>query len=125
MFTEVHLENYRTFSDLTVNLTKKNGMPKNLVLLYGENGAGKSNFAASFFTLAETMRTMEIRDLLQNIITQNRLIAENENLLNMFRSQLRDMEAIVQDARAIGAQGNLVLDFSFLIDGKRDGMFWR
>ena len=45
MFTSIHLENYKTFSNLTVNLAQKNGDPKNLVLLYGENGAGKSHSA--------------------------------------------------------------------------------
>lgn len=119
MFTEIHLENYKSFSEITMDLTQKNGAPKNLVLLYGENGAGKSNLAAAFFTLAETIRTMDIRDFLQDIMAQDRRIAENEQLLKMLRSQLRDMEAIIQDARAIGAAGNLVLDFSFVIANKK------
>ena len=37
----------------------------------------------------------------------------------MLRAQFRDMEAIVQDVRAIGSTGNLVLDFSFLINEKK------
>ena len=119
MFTSIHLENYKTFSNLTVNLAQKSDIPKNLILLYGENGAGKSNFAAAFFTLAETMRTMDFRDFLQDFMSKNKEIAEDENFLKMLRSQFRDMEAIIQDVRAIGTIGNLVLDFCFLIDGKK------
>ena len=58
MFTSIHLENYKTFSNITIDLVQKNGAPKNLALFYGENGAGKSNFATVFYTLAETIRTM-------------------------------------------------------------------
>lgn len=119
MFTSIHLENYKTFSNITVDLSQKSGVPKSLVLIYGENGAGKSNFAAAFYTLAETMRTMDIRDFLQDFMSKNKEIAENESLLKMLRIRFRDMEAIVQDARAIGATGNLVLDFSFVIKGKK------
>lgn len=119
MFTSIHLENYKTFSTLTVDLTQKSGVPKNLVLLYGENGAGKSNFAAAFFTLAETMRTMDFRDFLQEFMSNNKEIAEDESFLKMLRAQFRDMEAIVQDVRAIGTTDNLILDFSFIIDGKK------
>ena len=101
MFTSIHLENYKTFSNITVDLSQKSGVPKSLVLIYGENGAGKSNFAAAFYTLAETMRTMDIRDFLQDFMSKNKEIAENESLLKMLRIRFRDMEAIVQDARAI------------------------
>lgn len=119
MFTSIHLENYKTFSNLTVDLSQKNGIPKNLILIYGENGVGKSNFAAAFFTLAETMRTMDYRDFLQELLSRNKQFAEDENFLKMLRTQFRDMEAIIQDVRAIGATENLVLDFSFLINGKK------
>lgn len=119
MFTSIHLENYKTFSNLTVDLAQKNGTPKNLLLFYGENGAGKSNFAAAFFTLAETMRTMDFREFLQEFMSRNKEIAEDENFLKMLRAQFRDMETIVQDVRAIGTTDNLVLDFAFLIDGKK------
>ena len=118
MFTSIHLENYKTFSNITVDLSQKSGVPKNLVLIYGENGAGKSNFAAAFYTLAETMRTMEIRDFLQDFMSKNKAFVENENILKMLRMRFRDMEAIVQDARALGSTGNVVLDFSFVIKGK-------
>ena len=93
MFTSIHLENYKTFSNLTVDLAQKSDIPKNLILLYGENGAGKSNFAAAFFTLAETMRTMDFRDFLQEFMSKNKEIAEDESFLKMLRAQFRDMEA--------------------------------
>ena len=119
MFTSIHLENYKTFSNITIDLVQKNGAPKNLALFYGENGAGKSNFATVFYTLAETIRTMDIRDFLEDFMARNRKLAENESVSKMLREHFRDMEAIIQDVRTIGAPGNLVLDFSFCIDEKK------
>ena len=34
MFTSIHLENYKTFSNITIDLMQKNGAPKNLNTLY-------------------------------------------------------------------------------------------
>ena len=47
MFTCVKLKNFKSFNDITLDLTDKNNRPKSLVLIYGENGIGKSNFAIS------------------------------------------------------------------------------
>lgn len=119
MFTSIHLENYKTFSNITIDLMQKNGAPKNLTLFYGENGAGKSNFATAFYTLAETIRTMDIKDFLEEIMAKNRDLLENETISKMIRERFRDMEAIIHDARTIGARGNLILDFSFIVDEKK------
>lgn len=119
MFTSIHLENYKTFSNITIDLMQKNGAPKNLTLFYGENGAGKSNFATAFYTLAETIRTMDIKDFWEDIMAKNRDLLENETIHKMIREHFRDMEAIIQDARTIGISENMVLDFSFIIDEKK------
>ena len=63
MFTCVKLKNFKSFNDITLDLTDKNNRPKSLVLIYGENGIGKSNLASAFYMLSETLRTMEFRDL--------------------------------------------------------------
>ena len=57
MFRYVKLKNYKSLVDLNVDFTEKKDTPKKLILIYGENGAGKSNFATSFFTLFELIRT--------------------------------------------------------------------
>ena len=50
---------------------KLNNKVKNLVLLYGENGAGKSNFASVFFCFAELIRTMDVRDIFQELMEKH------------------------------------------------------
>ena len=63
MFEYIKLKNFKSFGDITFDLTDKNGNPKKLVLIYGENGIGKSNLASVFYMLSETLRTMDVRDI--------------------------------------------------------------
>ena len=68
MFEYIRLKNYKSFGDVDFNLLDKNKNPKKLILIFGENGIGKSNLASSFFMLSETLRTMDVRDIMQSIL---------------------------------------------------------
>ena len=48
MFTSIYLRNYKTFTDTTIDLSSNSTKVNNLILLYGNNGIGKSNFASVF-----------------------------------------------------------------------------
>ena len=68
MFTKIHVENYRSLINLDFDLTYKQGKMKPLAIIYGENGVGKSNIATLFYTLCESLKTMSIRNTLQQIL---------------------------------------------------------
>ena len=57
MFTYVKLKNYKSLVDFEVDLTSSKNNPKKMIIIYGENGAGKSNFIDAFFTLFDTLNT--------------------------------------------------------------------
>ena len=48
MFEYVKLKNYKSFGNIEFNLLDRNNQPKKMVLIYGENGIGKSNLASAF-----------------------------------------------------------------------------
>lgn len=52
MFTRVKIKNYKSLINLDVDLSAKKKQPKPLVVIYGENGVGKSNFASVFLPYA-------------------------------------------------------------------------
>ena len=68
MISYVRLKNYRSLVDFYVDFTGKRGNVKKFILVYGENGVGKSNFASVFYTLYETLRTKSIKDILERLI---------------------------------------------------------
>ena len=61
MFTSLELHNYKSLVELNVSFLKKKDIAKKLIVVYGENGVGKSNFASAFFTLYESMQTLSVR----------------------------------------------------------------
>ena len=60
MFEYVKLKNFKSFENLEFDLTDRNNNPKKLILIYGENGIGKSNLASAFFMLSETLYMQDI-----------------------------------------------------------------
>ena len=73
----VKLKNFKSFGNIEFSLLDRNNQPQKMVLIYGENGIGKSNFASAFFMLSETLRTMDVRDIMES------LLADDENHLSL------------------------------------------
>ena len=91
MFEYIRLKNFKSFGDIEFNLLDKKGNPKRLILLYGENGIGKSNLASAFFMLSETLRTMDVRDIMQSILSEETDSLSNEEFARIFKMRYKDI----------------------------------
>lgn len=129
MITYVKLKNYKSLVDFKVNFVKKKNTPKKLVLIYGENGIGKSNLANSFFTLNETMRTMlsvkkarKMLDKLNNIgflkDDEQTLKYSEEFAKDYIKSRWRDTKTIISECKTIDSNKNMILEYGFMLDDK-------
>lgn len=120
MFTKITLENFRSFDHIVFDLTEKGNVPKHLAVLYGENGAGKSNLMSAFVLLPELTRTMDVRDAYERLLTRN-AIFQDEKMEKVMREQmrhsLRDMSAIIKDYRMIDCEDPIVAEYEFNING--------
>ena len=120
MFTKITLENFRSFDHIVFDLTEKGNVPKHLAVLYGENGAGKSNLMSSFVLLPELTRTMDVRDAYERLLTRD-AIFQDEKMEKVMREQmrhsLRDMSAIIKDYRMIDCEDPIVAEYEFNING--------
>lgn len=119
MFTKVHLKNFRSFGDLTIDLSEKNNA-KNIAVIYGENGAGKSNLSSAFVLLSELASTMNVRDMYEELLNQKAIFAD-ENIETIVRqkikSGMRDMRAIIDDYRMVGNNEEISVEYEFLLSG--------
>ena len=129
MITYVKLKNYKSLVDFKVNFMKKKNTPKKMVLIYGENGIGKSNLANSFFTLNETTRTMfsvkmarKMLDELSNVGTlkndEQALKNREEFVRNYIKNHWRDTKTIISECKTIDSNENMVLEYGFMLDNK-------
>lgn len=120
MFTKITLENFRSFDHIVFDLTEKGNVPKHLAVLYGENGAGKSNLMSAFVLLPELTRTMDVRDAYERFLTRD-AIFQDEKMEKVMREQmrhsLRDMSAIIKDYRMIDCEDPIVAEYEFNING--------
>lgn len=122
MFTKVRLRNFRSFDDITFELASKNGEPKKLVIIYGENGAGKSNLASAFVLLDEVMQTMNIRDRYEELLNK-KAVFNDEKMEQLMRqhwlADMRDIKAIINDYRMIDNDQPIIAEYEFSIAGKQ------
>lgn len=124
MFTYINLKNYKSFKNVSLNLERKKDTPKPLAVIYGANGSGKSTLVQAFMTLQKTMDTMQVtdmlRDLLENKITPPEdLPFKPEMMLNYIKSRLSDntIEKIIEESKMIGSVDNMLMEFGFLVNG--------
>lgn len=125
MFTRIYLENFRSFEKFELNLTGKGNVPKNLAVVYGENGAGKSNIMSAFVLLNEFQQTMNVRDMYEDLLSQE-AVFNDEKMETLMKQRLiaglRDMQAIVRDYRMIGSNAPVVAEYEFCI-GNNTGKY--
>lgn len=122
MIRYVKLKNYKSLVDFTVDFMKTQDKPKKMVLIYGENGIGKSNFASSFYTLGETILTMSSIEILKKILGNIKEEKEKEFFTHNFKNNLKDIEMIINDIKTVGSKDNVVMEFGFRYKDK-DGVY--
>lgn len=114
------LNNYKSLVNFSVNFTGKKGIPKKFILIYGENGVGKSNFATCFYTLCETLRTRSIikyMDLFREQLVDKNVNSEAFN--KILHDNFRSTEDIIKGCKTIGSNENMILEYGFSINGKK------
>ncbi|MCD7954231.1 MAG: AAA family ATPase, partial [Lachnospiraceae bacterium] len=118
MFEYVRLKNFKSFGDVKFDLLDKQGNPKKLILIYGENGIGKSNLASAFFMLSETLRTMDVRDIMQSILSEHPDSLSNEDFAHFFRMRYKDIETLIKENKMVASTEPMVMEYGFRINGK-------
>src|SRR5690606_15262804 len=91
-------------------------------IIYGENGAGKSNLVESFHFLKDTMDTFRIRNHLEEMrevadkekSVEQLLFLEQQSHYKIFNYNL---EKLINDIRCIGTNEDIEIEYGFNIDG--------
>lgn len=123
MFTKIRANNYKSLVDFDVDLTKKSNETKPLIIVYGENGVGKSNFSNLFLTLCESLNTFRSRMQITRFMTDHfdeyDKMMSDEKLKNFLKTNFKDTESIIETSKTIDSTENMVLDFEFVVNNNR------
>ena len=118
MFEYVKLKNYKSFGNIEFSLLDRNNQPKKMVLIYGENGVGKSNIASAFFMLSETLRTMDVRDIMESLLVDDAdRLNSNEEIKKYFRMRYKDIETLIKENKTVDSTEPMLMEFGFRING--------
>ncbi|MBW5383468.1 AAA family ATPase [Brachyspira pilosicoli] len=125
MFTYVKLKNYKSLVDFEVDLTSSKNNPKKMIIIYGENGAGKSNFIDSFFTLFDTLNTKIYKTAVDKFMSET---SDDKKELEFFfnkvlKDNFKNLDTIIEKSKTIGSKDNMVLEFCFKLNGK-NGVYY-
>lgn len=125
MFTYVKLKNYKSLVDFEVDLTSSKNNPKKMIIIYGENGAGKSNFIDSFFTLFDTLNTKIYKTAVDKFMSET---SDDKKELEFFfnkvlKDNFKNLDTIIEKSKTIGSKDNMVLEFGFKLNGK-NGVYY-
>jgi len=129
MITALHLENYKSFKNLNLELKKGNN-PKKIVAIYGENGSGKSNIVSAFQNLIASLQTVRKQAQITNIQAQ---AFENEKdsdsrpnllleILKHGRIDNAELLDVFENTYMLETNDPMVIKYDFNIDG-HDGYY--
>ncbi len=118
MFRYVKLQNYKSLIDLSVDLTSKKNVPQKFILIYGENGIGKSNFSSCFYTLGQTLSTKIVKESMQELLDAIKNNPNDQILQHISKQYFTDITTIIEQTKTIGSTDPMVLEFGFRLKGK-------
>lgn len=124
MFTYIKLRNFKSFRNVCIDLENKKNIPKSMAVIYGANGSGKSTIVQAFLTLKKTMGTMQVKDLLKDLL-DNKITPPDdiplkpELMLEFIKSRLANntIEKIIEESKMIGTSDDMLIEFGFTING--------
>lgn len=129
MFSKVKLRNYKSLVNLDVDFLLKKNTPKPIVIIYGENGAGKTNLISAFTTLSYSLQTMMTPYQIDRIFTQNKIDLDENNDLDeqeqyesfkkFLLAKFPSTKNIIEQNKTIGSIEPMVLEYEFYINNKR------
>lgn len=120
VFTYVKVVNYRSLGELSFDLTDKSNQPKNLIVVFGKNGIGKSNLLTTFQMLRETFTTLDRKEFFESITSDLENI--DEFILESLKTHIQDMKGIIHNNKLVDSKDNMTVEFGFRLDGK-DGKY--
>ncbi len=122
MFSYVKLKNFKSLTDIIIDFRAANRKPKKLVLIYGENGSGKTNIVESFSLLKVLSSTIRNQTALAKFIAQisEKNDGDRQQVVDLFKRHASsyDLDEAFNSVRTQNSSDDIVLEYGFYLDGK-------
>ena len=121
MIVNFTIKNFKSIHDLTFDLSYL-GEAKNMALIYGENGSGKSHIVSAMYMLLRTFRTIKSEDELFTLTSKSQgyypeLI--NEEIKYRLSSASISLKEIARRSLPLGSEENIYFSLDFMVSEKK------
>ncbi len=113
MIKSIRLQRFKSFNDLEFRITGSKGSPQNIVLVYGENGAGKTNLTESFAFLRDSVLTLSPSDTINPLADEAKGIC----YLDPCERKETSMPELCSEVRMIGSDDGPRITVTMSVDG--------
>lgn len=126
MLSYIELKNFKSLTDVKIDLRGENKKPKKMIFVYGENGAGKTNLISSILFLEKSLLTLSNNIKLKKIYDKEvpELLSDIENdeikkeiLNHIIKDSFFDIRSLIQENKTINSEGNMEVKIGFYING--------
>jgi AAA15 family ATPase/GTPase len=117
---DIKVKNFRLFKDMDFDFTEKVGKAKSVIIIYGENGAGKSSITDLFSFLHDSIDTISNGNLFSSLFSEFGKEVPPQALIDSFIGDAsRGSKDLIDKNKRIGSDNELMeLSFTFFINGK-------
>jgi len=125
MFSYIHLENFKSFENITFDFHQNKHEAKKMIAIYGENGSGKSNFVSAFEVLwmffkclphskpnTDFLKLLAFANESGDISLEPAVI---DAMLDRHSCQT-NIFSFLRNCRMAGCEKTTVIEFGFIID---------
>lgn len=122
MLSYIELRNFKSFSDITLDLRKAYGEPKKIAFIYGENGSGKSNLISSVLFLLQSFNTLlsliKFKELSEYKNNENKKSEKRyqQILQTILHTQYFSLNDMIKEYKMLGSEQNMSLKYGFRIN---------
>jgi len=123
----IKLKNFKSFSNITLDLRGNKGIPKKMAFIYGENGSGKSNLMFSLLFLSKTLNTLMNQEQMKKVNDSKFAqmmselkdsTAKNELLEHLLSQRFFTLEDLINEYITLDSKGMLEIEIGFYINDK-------
>lgn len=121
MLSYIHIKNFRSLPDVTLDLTDSHSTVIPTSYIYGENGAGKSNIISALYFLCRTFRTIKDEEAVRELPSRPQGFypeLSSEELNYHLHSSVKDLPSLLRTAHRFGSDENLEIEIGFVFDEK-------
>lgn len=116
MIRKMTLKNFKSYIYTQFDFVGINDSPKKLIVLYGANGSGKTNFIDAFRFLSDTFQTLSVHNIIMKFLEEEKLNLDSESISGIVEKY--SLKSLIKQYKTIDSTNSMIISFEFSLKGR-------